>query len=100
MDNCNPPVRTRRRVLTKQTLRLLKKAFADRVDAFVAGFGKLLQLRFLRAAEVRGHFHADAHVQIAVAVALQILHAFAAQPEHGAGLRAGGNLDRGFLLQA
>ena len=48
---------------------------------------------------MRRHFHLDAHVQIALAVALQIFHALALDAEGRAGLRAGGNFDRGPAFQ-
>ena len=44
-------------------------------------------------AELFGHFDDDLHEQIAEAAAARVGHAFAAELEHGAGLRAGRDFD-------
>ena len=62
----------------KKILRLLKEALADGIHVFVAGFGELLQLGFLRVSQMRWHFHVDADMQVALTVALDVLDSFAA----------------------
>ena len=89
--------RDAQRLSTEQILCLLEEALADRIHVFVARFGELLQLGFLSVGQLRGHFHVDADMQIAVAVALKIFHTFAAQPEHRVGLCASGDFDRGLV---
>src|SRR6516162_8399959 len=46
------------------------------------------------------HFDIHAHVQVSMAVALDILDTFAFQSEHGAGLSAGRDLDAGVAVQS
>ena len=48
---------------------------------------------------MRRHLDLHPHAQIALAVALQIFHPAALQPEQRAGLRAGGNPDGGPAFQ-
>ena len=76
----------------EQFFGLFKKAFADGIGVFAAGFGEFLQFGLLLRGQVRRDFDLDAHVQIAAAVALEIFHALALDPEGCARLRAGGDL--------
>ena len=84
-------------VLPEQILCLLEEAFADGIHVLVARFSELLQLGLLRLRQMCGHFHVDADVQIAVAVALKVFHALAAQAEHRIGLCASRDFDRGLV---
>jgi len=71
-----------------------KKTFADGVGVFAAQFSKFLQFGFLFVVQARRNFDLNAHVQIAVAIALQIFHTVAFDPKGRARLRAGGDLYR------
>ena len=75
-------------------LRLLKKSAGDGRLLAVAERGELVQLRLLRAVQMRWHFDLHADMQIALAVALLVFHAATLHAKHRARLRAGGNLDR------
>ena len=72
---------------------LFKKTLADGVDVFVAKRGEFLQLGLLFGRQARRHLDLDAHVQIAMAVALQVFHALALDAERRMRLRAGGDFD-------
>src|SRR6185295_1000653 len=77
----------------EEVLRLLKKALAHRAFVAVAQIGEFLELGLLLRAQMRRDFNIDAHVQITVAVALDVLYAFALEPEHRPRLRSGWNLN-------
>src|SRR5690242_7384942 len=77
----------------KQILRFLEKTLAERAFFAVAQLRELLKLRLLRRSKMRRHFDHDAHVQVAIPVALDIFDAPAFQPESRAGLCAGRNFD-------
>ena len=85
---------------------LLKKAFgffeeglAEGAFFAVAEFGEFLELGFLGRREMGGDFDVDADVKVAETVALDIFYAFAFEAEHGGGLSAGRDSDRGFAVQ-
>ena len=59
-----------RLISPEQILCLREETLADGIHILVARFCELLQLGFLSVGQLRGHFHVDADVQIAVAVAL------------------------------
>ena len=48
---------------------------------------------------MRGHFHVDADVQVALTVALDVLDSFAAQSEQRSRLRASGDFNGGFVCE-
>src|SRR4051794_290773 len=83
----------------KKIFGLFEKALADRTFLAVAEIGKFLELGFLRRRQMRRNFDIDPHVQVAVAVALNIFNAFAFKPEHGARLGARRDTDAGFAIQ-
>ena len=56
-------------------------------------------LAFLGLGKARGDLDIDADVKIAMAIPLDVLDALAFEPEHRAGLRAGGNFDRGPAIE-
>ena len=72
----------------EETLRLLEKALADRMDLFVTKLGEFLKFGPLCGVEVGWNFHGYADVQIAPSVALRVLDALAFHAKHLAGLRA------------
>jgi hypothetical protein len=84
----------------EQVFRLCEKALAQGALLAIAKIGELLELGLLRSGQVCGHFDIDAHVQIAMAVALDILNSFPFEPEQGSGLGAGWHADIGLSIQS
>jgi len=83
----------------KEVFGLFEKALADGAFLAAAELGEFLELAFLRGGQMRRNFHIDAHVQVAVAVALNVFDAFAFEPEHGARLCAGRDTDAGLAIE-
>src|SRR5438128_12029507 len=80
--------------LLKQIARLFEKRLANRAFFAVTQLGELLQLRSLRRIELGRHFDINAHMQIPMAITLNIFDPLAFKPEHRARLSAGRNADR------
>src|SRR5438477_4531726 len=70
-----------------------KKAAANRIDIFVAQPGEFLELGFLDGVQMRRYFDSNAHVQIAVSVALDIFYPLAFDAKNGAILGARRDVD-------
>ena len=70
-----------------------EEAFAFGGHVFVFQLGQLAEQSLFLFAEFLGDFDDDLDEQIAEAAAARVGHAFAAELEDGAGLRAGGDLD-------
>ena len=85
--------------LLEQFLCFLEEALAHGAFLAVAKLGKLMQLRLLILRKVSGHLDIDADVQIATAITLDILDAFAFQTKHCARLGARWDFDRGSPVQ-
>src|SRR5216117_2114870 len=87
------------RRLLKEVFGFFEKALADGAFLAAAELGEFLELGFLLGGQIRRNFNVDAHVQVAVAVALNVFDLFTFEPEHGAGLCAGGDTDAGLAIQ-
>ncbi len=61
----------------EQMFGFLEKALADLAFLAVAKIGELLELGFLGRGHIGRHLDVDPHVQVPVAVTLNILNAFA-----------------------
>src|ERR1039458_10434977 len=83
----------------EQILGLLEEALAHGTLLAVAKRGELLKLRLLVGRQVGWHFDIDAYVQVAPAIALNILNALVLQAEHCARLGDGWNLDGACAVQ-
>src|SRR4051812_30329012 len=83
----------------EQTLGFFKKTLADRAFFAVTEFGELSQLRLLGGGQMRRHFNVDAHMEIAMAIALDVFDALAFQPDHSTRLRAGWDFNRHFPIE-
>src|ERR1043166_2247194 len=75
----------------KEIFGLFKKSLAERAFFAVTELGEFLELGFLVSGKMRWHFDVDAHVQIALPIALNIFNAFPLEPKHRGRLRARGN---------
>src|SRR5664280_1102681 len=75
-------------LLVKQIPGLLKKVLADRALFPAAQVGEFLQLRLLRRVEMYRHFNIDPDMEVAEAVALNILDALAFETKQGPRLGA------------
>src|SRR5437667_6999191 len=93
------PFRRSIRRLLKEVFGFFEKALAEGAFLAAAELGEFLELGFLRGRQMRRNFNVDAHVQVAVAVALNIFDAFALEPEHGAWLGSGGHADAGLAIE-
>jgi hypothetical protein len=71
----------------------------DGVDVFVAKVSEFLELGFLGGVQVGWDFDGNAHVEIAMPISLDVLHAFAFKPENGSVLGAGRDLDSGLSFE-
>src|SRR6267142_3322589 len=83
----------------KQILRLFEEALAQRAFIAITQLSKFLQFCLLCCREMRWHFDVYAHMQVAVAVTLDILDSLPFEPEHGSGLSAGWNFQGCFPVQ-
>ena len=78
----------------------MEEAFLHGGVVVADGGGEGAQLLLLVAAELGGHFHLDADVEVAAAFAGERHDAFFAQAENRAALGAGGDFDGGAAVQA
>src|ERR1019366_7428987 len=83
----------------EHSLCLLEEALTHGAFLPVAEVGEFLKLGFLARRQVGWHLDIDADMEIAAAVALNILDAFAFQAKHRAGLGAWWNPDGGRPIQ-
>src|SRR6476660_6242054 len=83
----------------EQILRLFEKALPKRTFVSITQLSEFLQFHFLCRREMSRHFNVDAHMQVAMAVTLNILHPLAFEPEHRPGLSAGRNFQGRFCVQ-
>ena len=83
----------------KEVFGFFEEALADGAFLAAAELGEFFELGFLRGGQMRRNFNVDANVQVAVAVALNVFDPFTFEPEHGAGLCAGGDTDAGLAIQ-
>src|SRR5258707_4741382 len=84
----------------EQFLRLLEDTLAQRAFLPIAQTGEFLELCFLLGRQMGRHLDIDAHVQIAMAVALNVLHALALEPKHRARLSPRWNFDGSLTFQS
>jgi len=85
--------------LLKQVLSLFEETLSQRAFIAITQLSKFLQFCLLCCREMRWHFDVYAHMQVAVAVTLDILHSLSFEPEHGSGLSAGWNFQGCFPVQ-
>ena len=83
----------------EQIFCFFKKTLADWAFLSVAERGKFLELGFLLGSQACWNFDINADVEVAITIALDIFHSFGFEPEHRAGLCAGGNSDGGLAVQ-
>src|SRR6266404_3890185 len=83
----------------KEVFGFFEEALADGAFLAAAELGEFLELGFLRGRQMRRNFDIDAHVQVAMTVALNVFNAFAFEPEHGARLCARRDTDAGLAIE-
>ncbi len=83
----------------KEVFGFFEEALADGAFLAAAELGEFLELGFLRGRQMRRDFDVDSHVQIAVAVALNVFDAFAFEAEHGAWLCSGRDANAGLAIE-
>ncbi len=86
-------------VSEEEILRVIQKLLQLGMIPLVTQIRELLELLLLRGIQLRRNFQIHADVQVADAVALNVLHALASQTEDRARLRARRNLDAGLASQ-
>src|ERR1043166_4666437 len=85
--------------LLKKFFRPLKEAFAHGRVLLAAEGGEFLQLTALLGIQARRHFDDQPGEQIAPLAAVDVHHAFAAEPKHLAALRASRDFELRFALE-
>jgi hypothetical protein len=99
----NPPRHNRdiqwSALLSEEFFRPIEKAFSQRRIFFTAQAGEFFQFLSLLGVEFGRDLYHHPNEQIAVAVAIDVYHAFAAELEDLSGLRPSRNFHRGSALQ-
>ena len=85
--------------LTEKLLCLFKERTAHGADAVIAQFAEFGEFGLLLGIEPGWYLDDDADMEVAVAVALNVFYALAAQPQNRPGLCPGGDVDTGFAAQ-